>query len=245
MSETITLLPNISFYQSTDCTKLIFDFDTIGFPPVDDITDITVTITNSATELLDHSIYGDMISQATGTVDVASNIVTGTTTSFQPEVGEGNLIVFSSRPTLPFRVAVVNTDTELYLTTLCYETISGDDMYVINPRVEIPCTLLGGTTALINGSYSAEVTFHMTTDTTFTYEFSCQCTNYCCVFEQIAKLAGGCDECRTNENVVNAIFAWGLLESAMGAAACGKTSDSNEIMSILDRFCNNKPCNCQ
>lgn len=256
----ITLLPNIKFCQSFDCTKLTCKIDAVGLPNMIYLTGLSANVTIGGTPVSTKAI--NLFNTVSGgvTIQFGSTEVLGVGTSFLSEIIPGSYIVFSSHPTEAYIVSSVTDDTHLNLTTIFWhDTIAVPEVY-INTSLEFVLTPsdLGGGASLPNGDYAVElvasfdpefyaerpVKYIINGDIRNTYRFSVCCTNYCCVFEKIAAVASACDDCINEEDVVSAMFAWALLQSAMDAAGCGNVVDSNAILNKLERYCNIQPCNC-
>ncbi len=250
----VSFVPNINVCQSSDCTKLIITFDTIGMPDVFNIDDVLIDVYVNGTQTITAlSIYDSLfkVLTGTGTIVYATNKLIGNSTLFETEVANGEYIFFAGHldPLRVYQLSDVNTDTILYTTTYNWNNIAASDMILMHQTIELPYPTLGGTTALENGDYQINITYQLdstySNDINGSFRFSVCCTDYCCVYEKLADLANDCDDCYSQENVLNALVAWGLLQSAMGSAVCGNVSDSDKILQKLQRFCDNKPCNCK
>jgi hypothetical protein len=181
-----------------------------------------------------------------------SNQSTAVGSLFNTEVVPGDYIFFDSAPQQPlivYQLSTVNPNTELYTTTYNWNAILSDTMMVMHESIELPYTTFAGVSSLTNGDYQINITYQLddsySEDINGVFKFSVCCTDYCGVYQKLADLADDCDDCYSEENVLNALLAWALLQSANGAAACGYIADSDVILGKLQRYIDNKPCNCK
>lgn len=255
MTPVVSFVPNISVCQSSDCTKLTINIDTVGMPNPFKIDDILIDVkVNGIQTVSALSIYDDLFSTltGTGTIGFATNHIIGAGTLFNSEVENGDYIYFENYPSplIIYQHSLSSPNTSLHTTTYNWSSgISGADMIVFKSVIELPYTTLGGVSSLENGDYEIIFTYQLNSgyndDIIGSFKFSVCCTDYCGVYQKLADIANSCDDCLSSENIINALLAWALLQSANGSAACGNTINSDEILQKLQNYLDNQPCNCK
>lgn len=251
-----TYTPSVSFCPTTDCTSLRMNISSVGNPNFFQLEDITLTVTDTSDDSVivnGLSIISSLVVSATGTstITTGTNQVIGTATAFLSEFEPGDYIAFSSYPTEVYQVASVASNTSMFLTTYFWGTASPTEtMKVVTLYYDLSATTMGGTTTVPSGVYEFKIIheypigFYASEYVTYTTRAVICCTDYCCVYGKIADLANSCDDCVTQDQVIDAMFAWALLMAAQGNAGCGQIADATTILEKLEKYCNNQPCDC-
>ena len=249
--------PCIRFCQKADCSGITMQISDGDYFPWYNITSVTLNLTSGTATSGDVDITDDIIEPITGTVfyTALDHTIVGFGTDFINELEAGDWITFLNFPTYKIQVFSVTDSQNLETVQMCYYTSPAPtDAAIINTEYEIDPSFIGSTgTVFPDGNYTATVTITATidgVDTTFEIEvdFTVICSNFCCIYNKLSELADQCDDCMSDvnmKNVVELLFAWGLLEGYINASYCGDTTSAAVLSTKIDEICDSTPCqNC-
>lgn len=253
-------LPYATYCQSFDCSKITVNFDVDKCWPIFTIFNYPgyLGTVNISVEYTDGSIIGrptditsNVITNLTGLVDTNAwdETVIGWGTLFETEVSVGDYIMIGNAL---YRVYSITSDTELELTSMAMVTTIKQLSSVVNFSYDITPAFFGWTTGVFpEGSYTITIDYIFPViyegGQTISHSDTIQvyCEKYCCIYNKLADLADICGDCMDQDNVnqiVEALFMWGLLESYKGSAGCGDSVSLSALQARLDRYCDYQPC---
>jgi len=209
-----------------------------------DVSDLFTCVSSTVTTVVDHQTY--------------SEIAVGTFGYFEDMLAIGDFVIIDDFPVEWYEVSEIIDQDHLYtkypiyrnnLTSPNeYEVWKFEEHFSITATdVSIPAGVFS------DGQYTFRVTIVDPTPGGLTYNFDTtiqtSCSNDCCVYDKLADLANVCDPCMdgdTVKDVINTLYMWSLLQSSIGAGACGNNVSQQYISNTLNKFCSSTPCkNCK